>query len=210
MQEIFPSLFLIRPAQGLAPTPFTYLLKRPAGNVLFATKADLAGQEEAILAKGKVSHVLLGDRHHALPATEAMARRLGVGLSCSQIEALALKRQGVTVTLPLPLQAQQLAPDLEIIPTPGHTPGAFAYRWRHQGRHFLFIGDTLVPVNGEWKFWVTSAKRALLRQSLRDLAKIPFDVILSNSFAAAPLAWIEVTAQDRQKIFAALDRQLAA
>ena len=39
-----------------------------------------------------------------------------------------------------------LGGDFEIIPTPGHTPGATAFLWN---RH-LFTGDTVFLRDGEW------------------------------------------------------------
>lgn len=209
MKEIFPSLFLIRPEQPDAKTPFTYLLKRPAGNILFATKADVAARAREISVAGKVAHMLLGDRHHALPHTEVLAKRLGVEIGCSDIEAAVLKKQGVHVGEPLPYRPAQFAPDLEILPTPGHTRGAFSYLWTHGGRRFLFIGDTIVPVDGGWQYWVTAPNRATMRETMKALSGLRFDVILSNSFASTPVAWLEVSARGRAAMFAELDRSLA-
>ncbi len=41
------------------------------------------------------------------------------------------------------------------------------------------------------------------------LATLKFDIILSNSFAAAPVAWFEVTPQSRARIFASARERLA-
>lgn len=208
MKEIFPSLFLVGPEQPDGKTPFTYLLKRPAGNLLLATKADVAASRD-IKAQGKVTHLLLGDRHHALSHTQAMADRFGAAIVCSDIEAAVLKKQGVHVAEPLPYRPAQFALDLEIIPTPGHTKGAFSYLWTHEGRRFLFIGDTIVPVDGGWQYWVTAPNRATMRETMKTLSQQSFDVILSNSFASTPVAWLEVSARSRAAMFAELGRSLA-
>ena len=157
-----------------------------------------------------MTHVLLGDRHHALPETIALAKKLGAAIICSDIEAAILKKQGVTVDQPLAFERTRLTPDLEIIPTPGHTRGAFSYLWTHKGRKHLFIGDTIVPVDGDWKYWVTKPNQATMRKTIEMLSKEKFDVILSNSFAATPVAWLEVTARDRAAIFSDLTRSLKA
>ncbi len=209
LTEILPSLFVIEPRKKAAKTPVTYFLRRPEGNILLATKADIAGAEKEIAALGGAAHVLLGDRHHALPHTQAFAERLGPGLTCSAIEAKALKIQGVAVARELPLKASPLAPDFEIIPTPGHTPGALSYLWTHKGQRRLFIGDTLVPVDGEWQYWVTAPKRATMRETVRALSKLSFDVILSNSFAATPTPWLKVDARARAAMFKVLAASLA-
>jgi glyoxylase-like metal-dependent hydrolase (beta-lactamase superfamily II) len=209
MKEIFPSLFVIDSEEPDGKARFTYLIKRKAGNVLFATKADTPARHKEIAAAGKVAHMMLGDRHHAVPPTEALAKRLGVPLCCSSIEAAVLKKQGVNIAAPLPYEPAKLTHDIEIIPTPGHTRGAFSYLWTNAGRKFLFIGDTIVPVDGEWKYWVTKVNRAQMRKTMQALSKVSFDVILSNSFASTPVPWFEVDARSRAAIFKSLDRSLA-
>ena len=173
------------------------------------TKADVSAFLPELVAVGGVAHVLLGDRHHALPHTASLAKRLGPGLCCSQIEAAALGQKGVTVDHPLPYRRDRIDPDFDIIPTPGHTKGAFSYRWHSQGRKFLFIGDTLVPVEGSWQFFVSKPNRAEMRRTVQLLAELDFDVILSNSFAATPVAWIEIDPDSRRTMFAKLLGDLA-
>jgi glyoxylase-like metal-dependent hydrolase (beta-lactamase superfamily II) len=209
MKEIFPSLFVIGPDRPDGKTPFTYLIKRKAGNILFATKADTPARQKDIAAAGKVAHMMLGDRHHAFPHTEALAKRLDVPLSCSSIEAAVLMKKGINIAAPLPFEPAALTPEIDIIPTPGHTRGAFSYLWTKAGRKFLFIGDTIVPVDGEWKYWVTKVNRAQMRKTMQALSKVSFDVILSNSFASTPVPWFEVDAKSRAAIFKSLDRSLA-
>jgi glyoxylase-like metal-dependent hydrolase (beta-lactamase superfamily II) len=208
MQEIFPSLFVVRPTRAPPKSQFPFLVRRSGGNVLFATKDDITPFLGELEKLGGVAHMLLGDRHHALPHTAAIAKKLNAVLTASDIEAKALKTSGVDVELQLPHERQQFAADLEIIPTPGHTRGAFSYLWSNRKKRFLFIGDTLVPIDGSWHFYVTRPQRALLLESLEILARLEFDVILSNSFAAAPTAWLEVDAAGRKAMFAALRKRL--
>lgn len=44
----------------------------------------------------------------------------------------------------------KLHPDLEAIPTPGHTPGATAFLWSSEGRKYLFTGDSLYLGRDGW------------------------------------------------------------
>jgi glyoxylase-like metal-dependent hydrolase (beta-lactamase superfamily II) len=200
IKEIFPSLFWIR-AQTLASgTPFTYFLRRPAGNILFGTKEDISSLAGELKSMGGIESVLLGDRHHALPHSAAFAQRMGTVLTASDIEAKALKSGGVKVGQILPLVRTPLADDLEIIPTPGHTRGALSYLWTNRKKRFLFIGDTLVPESGTWEFYVTRPNRAEMTRTIKLLMTVEFDVILSNSFAAIPEAWLEVTPKRRSRI----------
>jgi glyoxylase-like metal-dependent hydrolase (beta-lactamase superfamily II) len=69
--------------------------------------------------------------------------------------------------------------DLEVIPTPGHTPGATAYLWSNGGRRFLFTGDTIFLRDGEWVAAVLdSSDRAAYLESLELLRDLDFDVLV--------------------------------
>ena len=164
--------------------------------------------ETDIVADGGVSLIVLGDRHQATPETVTMARRLRAPIIVSSIEATALKKLGIEIDTALSYQPCQLAPDLEIIPTPGHTKGAFSYLWTSGERRFLFIGDTIVPVDGSWKYWVPPPNRPEMRRTIEKLAALRFDVILSNSFAATPTGWLDAPPKYRAAMFAELSRSL--
>jgi glyoxylase-like metal-dependent hydrolase (beta-lactamase superfamily II) len=209
LKEIYPSLFLILPPDRESKARLTYLIRRKAGNILLATKADMTDAGPDIAAAGGVSLILLGDRHHATPETVTIARRLDATIIVSSIEATALKKLGMEIDTALPYQPCQLGPDLEIIPTPGHTKGAFSYLWTSGERKFLFIGDTIVPVDGSWKYWVSPPRRPEMRRTIEKLAALHFDVILSNSFAATPTGWLETPPKYRKAMFAELSRSLS-
>jgi hydroxyacylglutathione hydrolase len=207
ISEIYPDLFLLCEARPDAHAQFVYVVRHDAGLVVFGTKADLSAHVDGLRALGRPTHVLLGDRHHATAHTARLAAHFGVPLSASQAEAAALK--SVKVANVLPFQRIEIVPGLEAIPTPGHTRGAFSYLWRHGGKRFLFVGDTIVPVDGIWRYWVSASNLGVMRASMRMLADLDADVILSNSFAATPRAWLELTPLARTAMFASLDRQLA-
>ena len=116
--------------------------------VLFGTKVDLSAHYAELGGLGNITHVLLGDRHHASEHTFRLAADLEISVSASQIEASAVKVHAVGAIVPF--RRTQIVPGLEEIPTPGNTRGALSYRRTHGGRRFLFVGDTLVPVGGEW------------------------------------------------------------
>jgi glyoxylase-like metal-dependent hydrolase (beta-lactamase superfamily II) len=204
--EIYPKLFLLRDAEPDARAQFVYVLRHDDGLAVFGTKADLSAHFDALRALGKVTHVLLGDRHHATEHTARLAQHFGVPLSASQAEAASLK--AVKVRNILPFRRAEVLPGLEAVPTPGHTRGAISYLWRHEGKKFLFVGDTIVPVDGEWRYWVSPANHGIMRESMQALAALEADVILSNSFAATPHAWMELTPPGRTELFAGLDRRL--
>jgi glyoxylase-like metal-dependent hydrolase (beta-lactamase superfamily II) len=69
--------------------------------------------------------------------------------------------------------------DFEVIPTPGHTPGATAYLWNGAGRRYLFTGDTIYLDGGEWRGAVLgSSDRAAYLESLGLLRELDFDVLV--------------------------------
>ena len=72
-----------------------------------------------------------------------------------------------------------LQDDFEVIPTPGHTPGATAYLW-DSGRHrYLFTGDTIYLDDGEWIAAVLeSSDRAAYLASLELIRELDFDVLV--------------------------------
>ncbi len=145
LQEIFPSLFWLRSPERAPATPFTYVLRRPSGNLLLGTKQNLSSFADALQSLGGIKSILLGDRHHALPHSAAFARKCGTVLTASDIEAKALRQAGVDVGQTLPHARAQFADDLEVIPTPGHTRGALSYLWTNGKKRYLFIGRRKAP-----------------------------------------------------------------
>jgi glyoxylase-like metal-dependent hydrolase (beta-lactamase superfamily II) len=69
--------------------------------------------------------------------------------------------------------------DLEVIPTPGHTPGATAYLWDSGEHRMLFTGDSIYLDDGEWIAAVlASSDRAAYLKSLRVLRELEFDILV--------------------------------
>lgn len=184
------------------------MIKRPNGNTLFATKADLTAFIPAINAAGPVRHLLLGDRHHGAAHTTGLARSLNCPIRCSAGEAKSLAKLGITIGQPLAERREPISADLEVVPTPGHTRGALSYLWTHGGRRFLFIGDTIVPVDDTWRVWVTRPNRPLMRDTLAMLVALRVDVVLSNSFAASPVPWRPVAGPQWAEICAEIAQNL--
>ena len=69
--------------------------------------------------------------------------------------------------------------DFEVIPTPGHTPGATAYLWDSGHHRFLFTGDTVFLHRGEWHAAVLdSSDRDSYIESLELIRGLEFDVLV--------------------------------
>ena len=69
--------------------------------------------------------------------------------------------------------------DFEVIPTPGHTPGATAYLWDSGQHRFLFTGDTIYLHQGEWsRRMLESSDAGAYVESLELIRELEFDVLV--------------------------------
>ncbi len=70
--------------------------------------------------------------------------------------------------------------DFEVIPIPGHTPGATAFLWDSGEHRMLFTGDSLFFDEGEWVIAldVRGADRDAYVQSLELIRGVDFDVLV--------------------------------
>ncbi len=69
--------------------------------------------------------------------------------------------------------------DFEVIPTPGHTPGATAYLWDSGEHRVLFTGDTIFLRDGEWATAVlASSDPEAYRESLKLIRELDFDLLV--------------------------------
>jgi len=130
-----------------------------------AALVDAPADVEAIEAEAKglkVKFILMTHNHwdhtQALPAAKVA---LGVPVAAHPEDAVRL---GVSLDAPLAHGHRIELGDvsLEVIHTPGHTPGSLCYRY---GRH-LFVGDTLFP-GGPGKT-ETPAALATILSSIKD------------------------------------------
>lgn len=73
----------------------------------------------------------------------------------------------------------QLGEGFELIPIPGHTPGATAFLYEHGDHRFLFTGDSLYLRDGEWVAAVLeTSDRAQYLESLELIRGLDFDVLV--------------------------------
>jgi glyoxylase-like metal-dependent hydrolase (beta-lactamase superfamily II) len=68
--------------------------------------------------------------------------------------------------------------DFEVIPAPGHTPGATAYLWDSGQHRVLFPGDTIMLRDGRWRAAVLDGSdREAYIASIERLRELDFDVL---------------------------------
>jgi glyoxylase-like metal-dependent hydrolase (beta-lactamase superfamily II) len=173
------------PFEGLLATPTSrlpyqhdvllrsYVLQRPAGNVVVYNSPGVSEAAAAILDLGVPSQLLVTHAHESMygqpdldvPVWMHGADRAEVGV--------ALEVTGTFDTRAF------IDDDLEVIPTPGHTAGTCSYLWDDGTHRFLFTGDFIWIEGGEWKAVVLDP--ALRRQYVESLAlvrDIDFDVLV--------------------------------
>ena len=204
MDEVLPNLYTSPPT----PLPFaqslrirTFLLQRESGNVLLYSTTGLASDAAAIADRGGIARHYLNHRHEAMFASEWVTAPL-----------LVHARERDSVARSYPVRAtfskrHTLDDDLEVIPTPGHTPGATAFLWDSGAHRFLFTGDTIYLRDGEWVAAVLdSSDRDAYVESLELLRGLEFDVLVPWA-ATDGLPYAETDPEDaRHRIDAILAR----
>jgi glyoxylase-like metal-dependent hydrolase (beta-lactamase superfamily II) len=152
-----------------------FLLEREAGNLLVYSNGGLARDSEAFLALGGIARQYLNHWHESLFG----------GLSGTGLEAPLFVHRADAGPTEKRLQVRgtfsrrhHFGEDFEVIPAPGHTPGATAYLWDSGEHRVLFTGDTLYLRDGEWVAAVLdSSDRAGYIESLELLRGVEFDVL---------------------------------
>jgi hydroxyacylglutathione hydrolase len=151
-------------------------------NALFystATDADFAALEEL----GGVSDHYLSHRDEAGPMLAKIADRFDSTLHAPVAELLEI---GQHAHVDIPLGSWHVDVDgVEVIPTPGHSPGSTCYLVNGAEGSYLFTGDTLVfgEAGNWWAGYIPGIGDAdALAESLRLLRTLTPDVVISSAF----------------------------
>ncbi len=159
-----------------------FLLLRPEGNVLFYN-APNEDDFERIAELGGIEHQILSHRHETDPSPELVKKAFGTRLCSDAVEALVINKESqVDITFD---RADGAFGNVEVLHTPGHTEGGIScvYRSPH-GEVYLFSGDTMIPVNGQWIAQFVpghGGNAAVLTESLLRLRDLEPDLVLSSA-----------------------------
>jgi glyoxylase-like metal-dependent hydrolase (beta-lactamase superfamily II) len=171
------------PFPGL--TTHAYLWRRPAGNVLFYSPAGDA-DFDAIDGLGGVSAQYLSHLDEAGPNLVRIAERFGRPLHAPAAELEAISKHG-HVDVPLDAVRHVDGNDVEVLPTPGHSPGSTCYLVTGAGgERYLFTGDTIFPAgDGTWSTFVVPGRgdAAAMQDSVKLLSTVEPDIVISSAFA---------------------------
>jgi glyoxylase-like metal-dependent hydrolase (beta-lactamase superfamily II) len=176
LEELLDGLHSTPPA----PFPFAdflymraFLLERREGNLLLYSGMRLSGAVRAIDERGGVSRQYLGHRHEAPFLPPVVSAPLFVHQD-DYDPAHAAERDVWTFS-----REHMVGRDFQVLPVPGHTPGATAYLWEGDGHRFLFTSDTLHVRDGRWMAAVRRASdREAYLASLEMLRELDFDVLV--------------------------------
>lgn len=181
MQQVLTDLWQTRtdsPFPGLTTHAFLWSCR----NALFysvATDADFPGLEEL----GGVSDQYLSHRDEAGPMLAKIADRFGSSLHAPVAELLEI---GQHAHVDVPLGSRHVDVNgIEVIPTPGHSPGSTCYLMNGAEGSYLFTGDTLVfgDSGAWWAGYIPGISDAdALATSLRLLRTLVPDVVISSAF----------------------------
>ena len=194
------------PFPGL--TTHAYLWRRPAGNVLFYSPASDA-EFDAIDELGGVSAQYLSHLDEAGPNLTRIAERFGRRLHAPAAELAEIGEHG-HVDVPLDAVRGIDANDVEVLPTPGHSPGSTCYLVTGAGgERYLFTGDTIFPAgDGTWSTFVVPGRgdAAAMRDSVKLLGTVQPDMVISSAFAGES----PIEAVDAERWSEIVDQALAS
>ena len=196
-----------------APLPFApnlhvrgFLVPREHDNLIVYSSPALVDDIGAIRDLGGASHQYLGHWHEAMFGDDSLRDDLGARLvvhADDREEASAYRTVDATFSEP-----GQLGGGFELIPIPGHTPGATAFLWDSGEHRYLFTGDTIYLDHGEWVAAVLdSSDRGAYLDSLALLRDLDFDVLVPWGSTAGMPWYAETDRVDaRRRIDAIIER----
>jgi len=181
MEKVLSDLWQTRtdsPFPGLTTHAFLWTGR----NALFystATDADFDELEDL----GGVADQYLSHRDEAGPMLATIADRFDSTLHAPAAELLEI---GQHAHVDVPLAGRHVDVNgVEIIPTPGHSPGSICYLVKGAEGSYLFTGDTLVlgDTGNWWAGYIPGIGDAdALAESLRLLRTLTPDVVISSAF----------------------------
>ena len=206
MQELFDGVYRILPTKVTPSKYISLFAKRPSGNLLFSCLGGHSSFEASfaeIDALGGVALHLLGDMHFAARYNDDVDAHFGVETRCSEVEAPDVKRK-VNNVATFPFERHELAPGVEVIPTPGHRPGAVSYLVDVGSRRCLFAGDTIYHDGNDWRALSSKKNRKTMLATLALLADVDFDVLLANTGVTNAVCYAEFDAAGKKAFLARL------
>ncbi|MBN9022353.1 MAG: hypothetical protein J0H08_09750 [Rhizobiales bacterium] len=194
-------------ATPTAPLPFlhgvvvrSFVLEREGGNVIVYHSPGITAASREILELGQPWRLLVNHWHEAI--YDAPALDVPAFVHQDDAGATALPISGTFS------RRERIADDLEVIPTPGHTPGTTMFLWDNGEHRMLFPGDSIWVQDGQWKaVLLAESDRAAYVASLSDLMAVEFDVLVPwGSEDGEPYAHRVTRAEAQERIARIVER----
>lgn len=187
MKQIQPDLW---ETESQSPFPglntHAYLLTRDDGNVLFYNTGH-SHEIERMSELGGVTRQYLSHEDELGETLNEIAERYGSMLWGHRAEAEAFAK--VRTPDRFITHRETHLGNIEVIPTPGHSPGSTCFQVRSPtGKTYLFTGDTLyLDRNNRWTAGFIDdvhdeSVRPVLAESLRTLRALNPDMVLGSAF----------------------------
>ncbi len=179
-----------------------FLLEREQGNLLIYSVSTLESDADAIEDLGGISRQYLNHGHEAMFTSDWYRGPVFVHRDDrASVEEHTHVRGAFS-------RRHMLDDDFEVIPTPGHTPGATAYLWDNGSHRFLFTGDTIYLSGGEWVDGLLgSSDKPSYVESLKLISELDFDVLVPwGATGGGPYFSMTSPADTKRRIAALLDR----
>ncbi|WP_205710952.1 MBL fold metallo-hydrolase [Isoptericola sp. BMS4] len=181
----------------------SFILERPTGNVVVYNSPGVTESADSIRALGGASRLLVNHAHEAMYGAPEL-----------DVPVYVHERDHAEVSRSLPVagtfaERHMIGDDLQVIPTPGHTPGTTSYLWNNGDRRFLFTGDFIWIEHGEWKAVVLDETlRPTYLESLRLVRDLDFDVLVpwGATEDSPPYGLINSRDEIRQRVGAIIAR----
>jgi hydroxyacylglutathione hydrolase len=186
MKQLYPDLWQTEPEHPIPGAPMVsthaYLLSRDEGNVLFYNSSH-EDELRHIRELGGITHQYLSHEDEVGPALVRIREMFGSALCCHRLEEAAV-RKVCPVDLTFEKREVHLG-NIEVIPTPGHTPGSTCFFVSSpHGKTYLFTGDTIVLTeDGSWQngFLPGISSKVDLKRSLELLRGLEPDVVIPSA-----------------------------
>jgi hypothetical protein len=181
----------------------SYVLVRPAGNVVVYNSPGVSGSAAAIEALGAPSRLLVNHEHESMYEQPTLDVPLWIHERDEAVAAGSLEIAGTFGS------RSMIDDDLEVIPTPGHTAGTTSFLWDSGTHRFLFTGDSIWIEDGEWKAVVLDpGLRGAYLDSLALVRDLDFDVLVPWGVTEtdAPVALVSSPSDRRERIDAIIAR----
>jgi hypothetical protein len=199
MQTLLPTIEKVYRDSGSGGWGYSYLLRRPQGNLFLARMARTAaitGEYAAIEAAGGIAKIYITDNHFSGPNCEAVSRQFGAPILYPEKEHPKLAARGFSNAGTFPNTRHFVEPDLEVIPTPGHTAGGVCFLWHSPQGRMLFSGDFLYNSGPAWV--VGSKTLSKVRGSLELIRDLEFEVLVGCGDEELGVPYLEMSPEQRR------------